>query len=83
MERIDTLNGLRVLSEAQNRRTVEIRRHSSQQIAEEDEDADNESPIFDSFYAADGNEGIMKMINLSAREFRRLYGELRLHIVAN
>lgn len=66
MNRTDALAGLRVLSETQIRRDLEISRQPTIRSIEEDDDADG-------FYLGGGNTGIMKMVNLSAREFQRLY----------
>lgn len=75
--------GLSVLSSAHRRREIAISRHPHLRDAESDDEADLESPIFDSFYEADGNEGILKMTNFTANEFRVLYGKLHNYIVTN
>ena len=83
MERTDALTAIRLLTDSHNRREIELSRQSCARTVDEDHDADGEASIFDSFYLADGNEGILKMTNLSACKFQRLYGELRLFIIAN
>ncbi len=43
----------------------ELLRQSSRREDESDEEADNESPIFDSFYSSGGSEAVMKIINFT------------------
>eukprot|EP00171_Calliarthron_tuberculosum_P021823 IDg21823t1 len=72
--------GLQVLSSAHHRRELAYSRHPRFRDADSDDDADLESPVFDSFYNADGNEGVLKMTNFTAAEFRVLYGKLHSHL---
>lgn len=48
-----------------------------------DEDEDSNHPIFDFFLNAGGSESIVKLINFSPAEFRRIYVALETHISAN
>lgn len=74
--------GLRALFAAHHRRELEFSRHPRFRGAESDDDADLESPIFDSFYNSDGNDGILKMTNLTAAEFRDLYSKVHAHLAS-
>eukprot|EP00171_Calliarthron_tuberculosum_P022852 IDg22852t1 len=76
-------SGLETLSDAHHRREIELARHSNVRAAESDDEADRECPIFDSFYEADGNEGVLKMTNFTTAEFRGLYGRLHGHVVTH
>ena len=61
MQGSNALTGIRVVFEAQNCRELYLFQHSSHQTVEEYDDVDCESPVFESFYLADGNEGILKL----------------------
>lgn len=49
---------------------------------DDDDDIDRECPVFDKFYTADGNEGIRKLINFTAVEFRGLYSRIQAQVVS-
>ncbi len=58
-------------------------RFSSTREVESDEEAGDESPIFDSFYNSGGSESIAKMIKFTPTEFRKLYSIPHGTIMAN
>lgn len=57
-------------------------RHYNIRDTEFDEEADRESPILDSFYEVDGNEGVLKT-NFTFDELCDLYGRIQEYIVSN
>ena len=74
---------LRMLSEIATELEHGLSKHSSTRTQDYDNEADDESPIFDSFYATGGNESIMKMPDFTAPEFRKLYSILKSCITTN
>lgn len=81
MDSNSVLSAIDHLSRAHQRREIALNRHSTVRAETEDADEDRDCPIFDSFYDADGNEGVMKMVNFSAPEFRALYASIHDRIV--
>lgn len=81
MDTTHARSGLSVLSEAHTRREIEISRESIVRDADSDDEADMECPIMDSFYEADGNDGIKKMTNLTIPEFRKIYGQIHGYVI--
>ena len=79
----DVLSGIKLLLEAHNRHDLQIKSQPTTRIVEEDEEADLESPIFDSFYNADGNQGIMSLMNFTSVDFRSIYENLQSHIISS
>ncbi len=64
-------------------REHDLLRYSSIREVDSDEEADAESPIFDSFYNSFGSEAIVKMIHFTPAEFRKLYDILFAIIFTN
>lgn len=57
------------IQEAHSKWIPVMERHATIRDAESDDEADQDCPVLDSFYAADGNEGVLKMTNLTTSEF--------------
>lgn len=66
-----------MLSDIAAERVYEISQYSSTSTPDSNNEADDESPVFDSFYATGRNEPIVKISNLTAPEFRKLYSILQ------
>lgn len=66
-----------------HKRDIEHSRHSPSREAEFEDEADIECPFFQSFYDADGNEVIVKMINFTSVEFVTLYKIVHDHVVSS
>eukprot|EP00171_Calliarthron_tuberculosum_P021722 IDg21722t1 len=69
-------NVLRQLEERNAEREHELSKFSTSKDVDSDDEADQPSPIFDSFYESSGTEGIVKMCNFTPLEFRKLYSHL-------
>ena len=76
-------DALRILSQVAAERNHEMHRYSPTRHEECDDESEAESPIFDSFYSARGNEAILKMTNFTSAEFRKLYSILHECIIHN
>lgn len=73
----DSARALLELQEEHRRRDVVLSRAATtSHDDEDDDDLDRECPIFDKFYAADGNAGIRRLTNFTAAEFRELYAKI-------
>ena len=70
-------DALRLLSEVAAEREHDLQQYSANNHDSSDEEYDAESPIFDSFYNAGGNDSIRKMTNFTALELRKLYSILQ------
>ncbi len=70
-----------MLAEQAAEREHELSTFSTSREQPSDDDVDTESPIMDAFYNSGGSEGIMKMINFTPAEFRRLCSMMRNHII--
>ena len=70
-------DALRILSDVAAEREHKLIQFSASRADESDDEADAESPIFDSFYNVGGNESILKITNFTAPEFRKLYSILQ------
>ena len=69
-------DALRLLREVAADREHDLLQYSISTQEDSDDEADSESPIFDSFYTVQGNEAILQMTNFTAPEFRKLYSIL-------
>jgi len=67
---------LNMLIRSHQERENAISAQSAARDADSDEEIDAECPVFDQFYAVDGNASIKTMTNFTGLEFRRLYGLL-------
>ena len=76
MDRNAAASGLRLLCEALEDREREIGEYPTSHEEVSDDEADAESPVFDSFYSAGGSEGIMKMTNFTPSEFRSIWNTI-------
>ena len=74
-------DALRLLGEIAAEREHELSNYPTTREQESDTEADEESPIFNSFYNSGGSESIMKMTNFTPNEFRTFYGTLQSHIM--
>jgi len=78
-----TLASLNLLNSVAQARQNDIMQAPSSPVVDSDDEADAECPIFDQFYAIDGNESIIEMTNFTAVEFRKLYTILHPTMNAN
>ena len=67
---------LQKLSEIASELEHDFAQYSAVRAADSDDEVDSESPIFNSFYNAGGNQSVLKMTNFTAPEFRKLCGIL-------
>ena len=69
----NTLASLNLLNSVAQARENDIMQAPSTPVVDSDDEADEECPIFDRFYAIDGNASIIEITNFTAVEFRKLY----------
>lgn len=76
-------SALAFLLDEQRRREVQHNSRSNQRFDDDDDDDedDRECPIFDYHYDKDGNDGITKLINFTAGEFRDLYSKIHTQVI--
>lgn len=65
-----------MLARSHQERENAISAQSASRDADSDEEADAECPVFDKFYAVDGNASIKVLTNFTGVEFRKLYSLL-------
>jgi len=75
------LASLNMLTRAHQDRENVISEQNASRDVDSDEESDAESPIFDQFYAINGNASIIEMTNFTGVEFRKLYSILQDSIV--
>ena len=81
MTSTDARSALAFLLDEQRRREVQHNSRSAVRVDEDDDDDDRECPIFDYHYEKDGNNGITKLINFTAAEFRDLHSKIHTQVI--
>ena len=84
--KMDSTRAQEVLCQLEERaveREVPLSAYSSNRNCDSDEEVDASSPIFYSFLASSGAEGVVKICNFTPSEFHQLYSALSNHISDN
>lgn len=80
MGRNFAVNGLQMICEALKDRNQWISQYRTEPVDNSNDDADQDCPVFDAFYAAGG---VVAKLNFSPMEFRNLWNNVHNYVVSH